>query len=380
MTEVRRIDLFRAAGAALLAALVPGCTKPAADAPEPWTAGLVAGLQDIERHSMKGRHDDALEVADRMVEPDVYARFRADLDRWTGGALERALGPLSDALDWIGIDALSSRDLGEVEFARATALLAQAATLAEDERKGALSGAEASFERARAAGSGVRADAVCGLGVLDLQEGEAVRATLPEVSGAQPAPTAPAAPGAAPAEDDDAPDPLEIARGRYLAAKDHFVEVLRMAPASEEGDRRGEVDAVTRAGVELCIRRLRELDQIEQQREEQEQQEQEENQDGEPNGDPQDGEDGEPQDGEREPGEEPPPEEQEQEGEPEGEPEEESDASEEEQPAEQELEEREMTKEELERFLEEARKNQEEGEERRKTLIKKRKVPTQRDW
>ena len=39
-----------------------------------------------------------------------------------------------------------------------------------------------------------------------------------------------------------------------------------------------------------------------------------------------------------------------------------------------------MTKEELERFLEEARENQEEGEERRRTLIQPRKVPTQRDW
>lgn len=369
-----------AACAALAAAgSLVGCSPPDADAPAPWTEGLAAGLDEMERLVGADQHGEALAIADRMVEPDAYARFRADLDRWTGGALERALGPITDALDWVGVDALSSRDLGEVEFARGATLALSAEGLEGDERKAARRQAELAFERARAAAGDVRADAVCALGVLDLVDGEAVRATIPEISGASSAPAV-QIPGATPDEEEEKPDPLEVARVHYRAAKDHFVEGLRFHPELPGDERRAEVRALTRAGAELCIRRLRELDELEQQREEQEPPPQQEPQDdqsgqGNPDGDPQD----------QEPSDQPP---EEQEGEPEqpeGEPEEqegEEQESEEEsdQQSEQEIEERAMTKEELERFLEEARKNQEEGEERRRTLIQKRKVPTQRDW
>ncbi|MEE2941695.1 MAG: hypothetical protein VX460_15010, partial [Planctomycetota bacterium] len=280
---------------------------------------------------------------------DAYARFRANLDRWTGGGLERALAPVAEALDWIGVDALSARARGEVEFARGAALVLRAESLEAEERDAALGDAEEAFERARAAGGGVRADAVCALGTLDLVEGEAARATIPELSAAPGAPApAPASPGGPPATADDGPGPREVR-------------------------------ALTRAGAELCVRRLRELDELEKQREEQqpppeEQPQEGESGDGDPDGDPQDQEPSEQSPEEQQENEQP---EEQQEGEAE---EQEGEEEEPEPDSEQEIEERAMTKEELERFLEEARENQEEGEERRRTLIQKRKVPTQRDW
>lgn len=363
-----------------LAAAAPlvGCAPPEADGPEPWTDGLAEGLDEIARLAGAAQHDEALAVADRMVVPDAYARFRADLDRWMSGGLERALAPVTELLDWIGVDGLSARALGEVEFARGAALVLRAETLEAEERDAVLGDAEEAFERARAAGGDVRADAVCALGVLDLVEGEAVRATIPELSGA-PAPS-PGNPGGPPATQEDAPDPLEVARGRYLAAKEHFVEGLRFHLELSGDARRAEIRALTRAGSELCIRRLRELDELEKQREEQQPPPEEQPQDGEsgegnPDGEPQDQEPSEPSPEEQQEGEQP---EEQQEGE--AEEQEGEEESESEPDSEQEIEERAMTKEELERFLEEARENQEEGEERRRSLIRRRKVPTQRDW
>lgn len=366
-----------------LAAAAPhvGCAPPETDGPAPWTGGLAEGLDEIARLAGAAQHDEALAVADRMVVPDAYARFRADLDRWTGGGLERALAPVTELLDWIGVDALSARALGEVEFARGAALVLRAESLEAEERDAVLGDAEEAFERARAAGGDVRADAVCALGVLDLVEGEAARATIPEISGAPAAAAPPPGnPAGPPATQDDAPDPLEVARGRYLAAKDHFVEGLRFHPELAGDARRAEVRALTRAGSELCIRRLRELDELEQQREEQQPPPEEQPQDGEssegnPDGEPQDQEPSEQSPEEQQEGEQP---EEQQEGE--AEEQEGEEESESEPDSEQEIEERAMTKEELERFLEEARENQEEGEERRRSLIRKRKVPTQRDW
>ena len=109
-----------------LAAAAPhvGCAPPETDGPAPWTGGLAEGLDEIARLAGAAQHDEALAVADRMVVPDAYARFRADLDRWTGGGLERALAPVTELLDWIGVDALSARALGEVEDLSAAAVRA----------------------------------------------------------------------------------------------------------------------------------------------------------------------------------------------------------------------------------------------------------------
>ena len=268
--------------AALLAAPLVGCAPPETDGPAPLTGGLAEGLDEIARLAGAAQHDEALAVADRMIVPDAYARCRDDLDRWTGGGLERVLAPVTEILDWIGVDALSARALGEVEFARGAALVLRAESLEAAERDAVLGDAEEAFERARAAGGDVRADAVCALGVLDLVEGEAARATIPEISGAPAAPAPPPAnPAGPPAAEDDAPDPLEVARGRYLAAKEHFVEGLRFHPELPGDARRAEIRALTRAGSELCIRRLRELDELEKQREEQQPPPDEQPQDGE---------------------------------------------------------------------------------------------------
>ena len=101
--------------AAVLAAPLVGCAPPETDGPAPWTGGLAEGLDEIARLAGAAQHDEALAVADRMIVPDAYARFRDDLDRWTGGGLERVLAPVTEILDWIGVDALSACALGEVE-------------------------------------------------------------------------------------------------------------------------------------------------------------------------------------------------------------------------------------------------------------------------
>jgi hypothetical protein len=114
-------------------------------------------------------------------------------------------------------------------------------------------------------------DTIYDLGSLALQAGEAARAQLPEVSGKPPAPalaqppgsSTPSAPSGAPGAPGgaQAPDPLQIAREAYLQARDRFVERLR-----DQWQ-----DADCQANVELCLKRLRELDDIEKKRREEEQ-------------------------------------------------------------------------------------------------------------
>ncbi|MEE2939312.1 MAG: hypothetical protein VX460_02895, partial [Planctomycetota bacterium] len=70
------------------AASLVGCAPPETAGPAPWTGGLAEGLDEIARLAGASQYDEALVVADRMVVPDAYARFRANLDRWTGGGLE----------------------------------------------------------------------------------------------------------------------------------------------------------------------------------------------------------------------------------------------------------------------------------------------------
>jgi hypothetical protein len=169
-------------------------------------------------------------------------------------------------------DALLARDLddawrAEVQHARGVSL-----ALAESYEEGA----DAFRSAAALAGPGALRDgALYGAGTSLLFRAEELFLEIPEVRerrglpplpdpGAAPAvpPGAPGPPvptGAAPA-DDDAPDPLEVAREAYLAAKDRLLDRLRH-------DWR---DVDTRANLELVQRRLRELDDIEREREEQE--------------------------------------------------------------------------------------------------------------
>jgi hypothetical protein len=168
------------------------------------------------------------------------------------------------------LGAFGLADLSDAE--RATVQHARGVVLAQapDDRKSA---AVEAFDRARAlAGPGsLRLDATYDAAWTRLTEGEALRATLPEISGASaatlPAPTptpAPASAGAAPGQPPE-PDPLELALAAYRLALDRFVDGVKLDPA----------DADTRANLELVHKRIRELEELRKKREEEKKREQE---------------------------------------------------------------------------------------------------------
>lgn len=145
---------------------------------------------------------------------------------------------------------LSDTDRAELHFARGVLLAAlERSNEPPVERR---TGAGEAFARARAlAGPGeLRLDGIYDLGTLHLEDGEVLRARIPEIAGQSP--------GATLAEE-PASDPLPKARSAYLAAKDAFLERIRL-------DAR---DVDTRANLELVARRIAELEAIEKQREEQ---------------------------------------------------------------------------------------------------------------
>lgn len=377
---------------------------------EPWRGSLAEGLAAIEALATEQRFDEALEIADRMDRAGSMAGLRSRAAEITGGASEKLMGPLDRSLAALGLPVLTTPQRGEIEYARAIALLGSVAGATDDpagatggsgddsdapeDAAGRLERAVRAFERARAGGGGASLDAVYDLGTLDLEVAESIRATIPEISGGPPPP---------PSSDKDAAggkddrDPLELARAAYMAAREDLVERLRMGGGDD-----------ARANVELVIRRLRELDELERQREEQQQQ-QEDQDKGDPSEESEDSEgsedqeqepsESEEQEGEDEseseqPSEDQPEDPDEEQGEdPEDESEDESaeepedeveDAEEEpeEEAAEEEPAEAEelMTAEERSRILDRNRRYQESGEELRRILRKGRKVPARRDW
>ncbi len=398
---------WTAAPLLVCASSLAGCGESDGDGDlEPWRGTVTEGLAAIEALATEQRFDEALEVADRMDRAGSMAGLRSRAAEITGGASEKLIGPLDRSLAALGLPVLTTPQRGEIEYARAVALLGSVAGAADDpaaatgdpgdgpgapeDATGRLERAVRAFERARAGGGSASLDAVYDLGTLDLEVAESIRATIPEISGGPPPPP-PSDKDAAGGKDDR--DPLELARAAYMAARADLVERLRMGAGDD-----------ARANVELVIRRLRELDEIQRQREEQ--QEQQEDQDeGDPSEDSEDSEGSEDQEQE-------PSESEEQEGDDESEseqpsedqpedpdeeqgedPEEESseepedeveDAGEEpeeeaaeEEPAEvEEL----MTAEERSRILDRNRRYQESGEELRRILRKGRKVPARRDW
>ncbi|MDG1050041.1 MAG: hypothetical protein P8R46_07525 [Planctomycetota bacterium] len=377
-----------------------GCAEGDGSDLEPWPGTLVEGLAAMEAFAAEQKFDDALAVADRLDHTGGLAELRGRMAEITGGASEDLLAPLDRSLSALGLPALNAPQRGEVQFARALALLGSVASVeastaggddgaeAREDAAGRMERAILAFGRARAAGGEVSLDAVYDLGTLDLQLAESIRATIPEVSGGPPPPPPSGKDAASGGEE---PDPLDLARAAYLAAREDLIERLRMG----EGD-----DA--RANVELALRRLRELDEIQRQREDQ----QDQQDDGETSDDPQENEGSEdeeqdPSDSEKEPEEQDgdqesesdQPSEEEQEEEPEDEPEEgeqpepelEEDPDEEqegeqgepeEEPEGEEL----MTAEELSRILDRNREHQEKGEGLRRKLRIGRKEPARRDW
>jgi len=240
--------------------VAPAVETPAPAAVEPWDRSFADGLREIRRLTDDGKTDDAVLVAERLVASNALARRVDDWsarDGWRAQSA-RALGSIGDSLELLGPPAAIR---AEAYFASAVALRTAGDRAPEgEERDLRREQAHLAFESARLlAGPGeLRLDATYGQGSLALARAEEIRATIPEISGQPPAPPPPpaaTAPGAKPAEP---PDPVQLARAAYLAARERFVERLRMSWR----------DADTQANVELIQRRLRELDAIEKKREE----------------------------------------------------------------------------------------------------------------
>jgi hypothetical protein len=266
------MSMLRAIALASLAAPMQQAPPPAsAPAPEvtAYSGSLAQGLAEIEALAQKDKTDDALHVADELLAPNSFLRWKAHASEQGGWrqALVAAADPLLDRFGWNGAEPAQR---AAVHYARGVVL----------SRAGRRAESESAFETARSlAGPGdLRLDAIYNLGTSRFMEGEAQRAQIPEISGkpataptpaAPGAPGAPGSPGAAPAAP-QAPDPLDLARAAYLGASDHFSERL-------QSDWR---DADTRANIELVAKRLKELDAIQKKREEEKQkQEQQKKQD-----------------------------------------------------------------------------------------------------
>lgn len=237
---------------------------------EPWHGTLAQGLDEVRRLSEADKSEEALDVAERLLSPDGFARWRERATARPGWkrTIVEAADPLLAA---IGLAELAPSERAAVHFARGV-VLAHAGKHPE---------ATEAFENARAlAGPGdSRLDATYDLGCTALVVGEAFRAQIPELNGgagaqtalAPPSPSIPPAPpgSAAPGSPPDKPDPLELARAAYLEAREHLVERLK-------GDAQ---DADTRANVELVQKRLRELAEIQKKREEEKKKQEQQKQD-----------------------------------------------------------------------------------------------------
>lgn len=265
--------------------VAPTAAEPVPVAVDPWDRSFADGLREIRRLTDDGKTDDAVLVAERLVASNGLARR---VDDWTtrGGwraHSARTLGSIGDTLELLGAPAAIR---AEAYFSSAVALRIAADRAPEgEERDVRREQAHLAFESARllAGPSELRLDATYDQGSLLLGKAEEIRATIPEISGKQPAPPPPPVAAAPGTEPTPPPDPVQLARAAYLAARERFVERLRMNWR----------DVDTQANVELIQRRLRQLDEIEKKREqekkdkeEQEKQEDEKKKDQEQKQDP----------------------------------------------------------------------------------------------
>lgn len=215
----------------------------------PWTGTLAQGFEELRASAGKGQYESARRMADALLAPNSFLRWKED-QRARGGWRRSTIAFAEPFVAWCGFDGLDDRVRSEIWYARGVVN-----ALAKEHE-----GAEDDFQRARGAAvdRGLSDDALYDVGWLALDVGEIVRATLPEISGKPPAPVPPPLPNASASPGTTPPDPLQVARAAYAKAREHFVERLR----SDWRDRD------TQANVELCLRRLRELDEIEKKREE----------------------------------------------------------------------------------------------------------------
>ncbi len=328
---------------------------------------LAGGLALVEAWSDAGELEAARLLGASLLAPDPLSAWRERVAAGDSRAARAALGVLEPALDWLGLAGRTRVERAHVRFALGVL----------EARAGEPARAAEAFELARAeAGPGeLRRDAVYDLATLELLEGERWRASLPELGGGAPTPPAATAPGA----EEEPPDPLEEARRHYLAARERLVEGLRLDPAMED----------LRADAELCLRRLRELDELERQR--QEQQDQDQDQQDQQEQDQQDQEqdqqdqqqDQQDQQDQQQPQEQDPepqePEDSEQDQE-EREEDEEQDQQDESEEAPEPREERYLTREEVQRLLDRLEEHERQGEELRERMRQARRRPSARDW
>lgn len=343
----------------------------------PFEGDLAEGLASMERLSADDQAAEAMAISETLLAPNGFTRWRRELEAEESRVIAPALGLADPLFERLGLNGYPEELRAEVLYARGLVQLAA----------GEREAAEGEFADARVgAGPGeLRLCASYNRGTAALLEAEEWRAQIPEISG-QPAPPAaapgmpplPGLPGAGPgAGGDEPPDPLQVARGHYVRAREALVDRLRL-------DWR---DADTRANVELIQRRLNELDEIERQREEQQQDQQQQDQQQDSQDQQQDSQDqqdeSEQEQSEQEPeqpaeseGEEPePPDEEPQEGE-----EESSEPEEEAQPQEAEPQEVYLTREEVQRLLDRLREHEEEAEALRARLYQQNRRRVERDW
>ncbi|MFT4541557.1 MAG: hypothetical protein ACI841_000207 [Planctomycetota bacterium] len=338
--------------------------------------GLYAeGMGELVRLAESGEGAAALEVAEELLVPNSFSRLRARAEGWSKGASEWLFSSVDAPLGMLGFETMTQAQRGEVHYAKGVVY----------SRGSQFEAAIESLDLARAeTGPGeTRLDAIYGLGTIKFIAGEVLRATIPEISGQAPGAGPQGGPPSGPAGampfgggpqapgQPEAPDPIELARAAYSLAKNHFVE--RLQADWQDSD--------TRANLELCLRRLTELDEIERKREEEEQQQDQQ-------GDEQQ-EDSESDD--QEESEESSENEEEQQSDSEKQDEEEKEGEESEEPEDQDPKEEEgaqksepkeihLTEEEMKRLLDRLQEIDETGEEKRKRLRGLRRIPVQRDW
>ncbi|MAF65928.1 MAG: hypothetical protein CMJ84_09775 [Planctomycetes bacterium] len=330
------------------------------------TPDLAEGLARIERWTEAGEFEKATALADELLSPTAFERWRTSLEEQGSRVLAPAVDFCAPVLEQLGLCALPEPVRGELFFARGLVRLE-----AQD-----AGGAQRGFGLARSLGGrgSLRLAATYDLGVTAFLQGEQWRARILEQPAARPGLI-----GEPPPVDGEQPDLLAEAREAYLRARGHLVERLR-------ADWR---DADTRANVELVQRRLRWLEEQQRRREEQQQQQQDseedseeesegEEQEGEPSeGGEQQAENGEGdedsrgetgQEGEEHPEEEPSAEEDE---ETEGDGEEAGSAD---------PQEIYLTREEGQRMLDKLAEHEEQGEEVKARLYQNRRQRVERDW
>ncbi|MBK7874542.1 MAG: hypothetical protein IPJ77_02115 [Planctomycetes bacterium] len=233
---------------------------------EAWPGTLADGLAEVRRLVEAKDAAGARALCERLLAPTNALRWKERA--LAAGGFERTLARAAQPVfDVLGVEALSAPARGEVQYASG---LAAAST-------GDAAAADAAFGAALAlAGPGdLRLSTGYQLATVALLQAEMARLAIPEVqqklaaaNGTPPAQPAAPATNAQPG-DPAAPDPIQVARGAYLRARERYVERLR-------ADWR---DADARANTELVMKRLKELDELEKQREEQKKQDQKENPD-----------------------------------------------------------------------------------------------------